>query len=163
MARVKRGNVARKRRKKVLKLTKGFRGSISKLFRPAHQALLHALNNSYRDRRRKKRTFRSLWIARMNAALDRVGISYSKFMGDLKKNNIAINRKMLAEIAIHHNDALEAVIKESGNTITTQPVAVSKAKAVEPKKTEAPKADVKTEETKSEATAEEKTSNDDNA
>jgi len=149
MARVKRGNVARKRRKKVLKLTKGFRGSLSKLFRPAQQALLHALTNSYRDRRRKKRTFRTLWIARVNAALDRVGISYSKFTGDLKKNNIEVNRKMLSELAIRHPDALEAIIKETGTTMTPAPTKVFEKKAPAPKpeeaKAETPKEDKKEE------------------
>lgn len=113
MSRVKRGNIARKRRKKVLKLTKGFSGSLSKLFRPAQQALLHALNNAYRDRRRKKRDFRGLWIARINAALDQKGISYSKFFGTLNKKDIQLNRKVLSELAIHHPDCFSAVVESA--------------------------------------------------
>lgn len=100
MSRVKRGNVARKRRKKILKLAKGFRGSHSKLFRTANQRVMKALRNSYRDRRKRKRDFRRLWIVRVNAAARQHGISYSQLMGNLKKADIQINRKMLAEMAI---------------------------------------------------------------
>jgi large subunit ribosomal protein L20 len=100
MVRVKRGNVARKRRKKILKLAKGFRGSHSKLFRIANQQVMKALRNAYRDRRRRKRDFRRLWIARVNAAARQNGISYSKLIGQLKKADIQINRKMLAQMAI---------------------------------------------------------------
>jgi large subunit ribosomal protein L20 len=100
MARVKRGNVARKRRKKVLKLAKGFRGSHSKLFRTANQQVMKALRYAYRDRRNRKRDFRRLWITRINAAARQEGLSYSKLVGQLKKANIDINRKMLAQMAI---------------------------------------------------------------
>ncbi|MGD1906514.1 MAG: 50S ribosomal protein L20 [Leptolyngbyaceae cyanobacterium] len=100
MARVKRGNVARKRRKKVLKLAKGFRGSHSKLFRTANQQVMKALRYAYRDRRNRKRDFRRLWITRINAAARQEGLSYSKLIGQLKKANIDINRKMLAQMAI---------------------------------------------------------------
>lgn len=100
MARVKRGNVARKRRKKILKLAKGFRGSHSRLFRTANQQVMKALRNAYRDRRKRKRDFRRLWIARINAAARLHGLSYSKLMGSLKKADIQINRKMLAQMAI---------------------------------------------------------------
>jgi len=108
--RVKRGNVARKRRKKVLKLAKGFRGSLSKLYRPAHQAVLHAGINAYKDRRLKKRQFRQLWIARINAFLEEKGLSYSKFMGLCKDKNIALNRKVLSEIAYHNPETLNNLI-----------------------------------------------------
>lgn len=108
--RVKRGNVARKRRKKVLEITKGFQGPLSKLFRPAHQAMLNALSHSYRDRRRKKRDFRNLWIARINAALDPMGISYSKFMGNAGKKEVKLNRKVLSELAITHPNAFKQVV-----------------------------------------------------
>tara|TARA_B100000427_G_scaffold123062_1_gene102445 strand:- start:5644 stop:5991 length:348 start_codon:yes stop_codon:yes gene_type:complete len=101
MSRVKRGNVARKRRKKQLKLAKGFRGSLSKLFRPASQALLHAGNNAYRDRRLKKRDFRKIWIIRLNAALEEHNLSYSQFMGACKKKNVLLNRKTLSELAVN--------------------------------------------------------------
>ncbi len=100
MTRVKRGNVARKRRKKILKLAKGFRGSHSRLFRTANQQVMKALRNAYRDRRRRKRDFRRLWITRINAAARQHGVSYSKLMGALKKANIEINRKMLSQMAI---------------------------------------------------------------
>ncbi|MBD2328311.1 50S ribosomal protein L20 [Alkalinema sp. FACHB-956] len=100
MARVKRGNVARKRRKKILKLAKGFRGSHSRLFRTANQQVMKALRNAYRDRRKKKRDFRRLWIARINAAARMHGISYSQLIGKLKKADIQINRKMLAQLAV---------------------------------------------------------------
>ncbi|MBE9079497.1 50S ribosomal protein L20 [Romeria aff. gracilis LEGE 07310] len=100
MARVKRGNVARKRRKKVLKLAKGFRGSHSKLFRTANQQVMKALRNAYRDRRKRKRDFRRLWITRINAAARLHGTTYSRLIGDLKQADILINRKMLAQMAV---------------------------------------------------------------
>ena len=100
MARVKRGNVARKRRNKILRLAKGFRGGNGTLFRTANQRVMKALCNAYRDRRRRKRDFRRLWIARINAAARLNGLSYSKFMGTLKKEDIKINRKMLAQLAV---------------------------------------------------------------
>jgi len=100
MARVKRGNVARKRRKKILKLAKGFRGSHSRLFRTANQQVMKALRYAYADRRKRKRDFRRLWIARINAAARINGMSYSRLMGALKKADIQINRKMLAQMAV---------------------------------------------------------------
>ena len=99
MARVKGAMHTRKRRKKILKLAKGYRGAKSKLFKTANQAVMKSLTYAYRDRKQKKRNFRQLWIARINAAARMNGISYSKFMNGLKKNGIEINRKMLAEIA----------------------------------------------------------------
>jgi large subunit ribosomal protein L20 len=98
--RIKRGNVARKRHKKILKMAKGFRGSHSRLFRMANQQVMKALRNAYRDRRKKKRDFRRLWITRINAAARINGISYSQLIGKLKKANIDINRKMLAQLAV---------------------------------------------------------------
>ncbi|MBD1869192.1 50S ribosomal protein L20 [Oculatella sp. FACHB-28] len=100
MTRVKRGNVARKRRNKILKLAKGFRGSHSKLFRTANQQVMKALRNAYRDRRKRKRDFRRLWITRINAAARLHGMSYSQLIGNLKKADVQINRKMLAQMAI---------------------------------------------------------------
>ena len=110
MARVKRGNVARKRRNKVLKLAKGFRGSHSKLFRTANQQVMKALRNAYRDRRKKKRNFRRLWIARINAGARMHDISYSRLMGGLKKADVQINRKMLSQTAILDPPGFEAVV-----------------------------------------------------
>ncbi|MGB2924534.1 MAG: 50S ribosomal protein L20 [Limnothrix sp.] len=111
MPRVKRGNVARKRRKKVLKLAKGFRGSHSKLFRTANQQVMKALRNAYRDRRKKKRDFRRLWIVRVNAAARMNGLSYSKLTYQLKQANVEINRKMLAELAVVDPQAFTKVVE----------------------------------------------------
>lgn len=111
MTRVKRGNVARKRRKKILKLAKGFRGSHSKLFRTANQQVMKALRNAYRDRRKRKRDFRRLWITRVNAASRQHGMSYSKFTGQLKKANVELNRKMLAQIAMVDPQAFAKVVE----------------------------------------------------
>lgn len=111
MTRVKRGNVARKHRNKILKLAKGFRGSHSKLYRIANQQVMKALRNAYRDRKKKKRDFRRLWIARINAAARAHGISYSKLIGQMKKADIQLNRKMLAQIAILDPASFEAVVK----------------------------------------------------
>jgi large subunit ribosomal protein L20 len=91
MARVKRGNVARKRRNKILKLAKGFRGSHSKLFRTANQQVMKALRYAYRHRRNRKRDFRRLWTTRINAAARLHGVSYSQLTGQLKKANIDLN------------------------------------------------------------------------
>lgn len=109
MARVKRGNVARKRRKKILKLAKGFRGSHSTLFRTANQQVMKALRSAYRDRKKRKRDFRRLWITRINAAVRLHGMSYSKFMGNLKKANINLNRKMLAQLAVLDPDGFSKI------------------------------------------------------
>lgn len=111
MTRVKRGNVARKRRKKILKLAKGFRGSHSKLFRTANQQVMKALRNAYRDRRKKKRDFRRLWITRINAAARLNGVSYSQLINKLDKANIALNRKMLAQLAIQDAQAFQKVVE----------------------------------------------------
>lgn len=113
MTRVKRGNVARKRRNKILKLAKGFRGSHSKLFRTANQQVMKALRNAYRDRRKKKRDFRRLWITRINAAARLNGISYSQLINKLDKANIALNRKMLALLAITDAQAFQKVVESA--------------------------------------------------
>lgn len=111
MPRVKRGNVARKRRKKILKLAKGFRGSHSKLFRTANQQVMKALRNAYRDRRKRKRDFRRLWITRINAAARLNGLSYSQLTGKLKKADIGLNRKMLANLAMLDPQAFSKVVE----------------------------------------------------
>ena len=101
MVRIKRGNVARKRRKKILKLAKGFQGSHSKLFRVANQQVMKAQRYSYIGRKQKKRQFRRLWITRINAASrQHYDLNYSNLMGRLKQNNIGLNRKMLAQLAV---------------------------------------------------------------
>ncbi len=111
MTRVKRGNVARKHRNKILKLAKGFRGAHSKLYRIANQQVMKALRNAYRDRKKKKRDFRRLWIARINAASRQHGMSYSQLIGNMKKADIQLNRKMLAQIAILDPASFEKVIE----------------------------------------------------
>ncbi len=111
MTRVKRGNVARKRRKKILKLAKGFRGSHSKLFRTAKQQVLKSLKYSYIGRKHKKRFYRRLWIVRINAAVRLYNINYNDFIYNLKKNNIALNRKMLSQLSILDKSAFENLIK----------------------------------------------------
>jgi large subunit ribosomal protein L20 len=98
--RIKRGFKARRRRKKILKLAKGFRGGRSKLFRTAADALDKSLMYAYRDRRQRKRDFRRLWIARINAAVRIHKLSYSRFMHGLKLANVDLDRKVLAELAI---------------------------------------------------------------
>ena len=112
MARVKGAMNTRKRHKKILKLAKGYRGAKSKLFRTANQAVMKSLSYAYRDRKQKKRNFRQLWIARINAAARMNGISYSKFMNGLKKNGIEINRKMLAEIAVSDPAAFAKLVEK---------------------------------------------------
>lgn len=111
MTRVKRGNVARKRHKKILKLAKGYRGAHSKLFRTANQQVMKALRYAYRDRRRRKRDFRRLWIMRINAAARQNGISYSQLIGKLKKSDILLNRKMLAQLAVLDPQAFAKVVE----------------------------------------------------
>lgn len=110
MTRVKRGNVSRKRHKKVLNMTKGFRGAASVLFRTANQRNMKALKYSYVDRRKKKRDFRRLWIARVNAAVRQYGLNYSEFMNGLKKAEIVLNRKSLAQLAISDPQAFLQVL-----------------------------------------------------
>ena len=100
MVRVKRGNVARKRRKKILSLASGYRGTHSVLFRIANQQVMKALKYSYVGRKQKKRIFRRIWISRINAASRVNGISYSRLINKFKKSNIDLNRKMLSQIAV---------------------------------------------------------------
>lgn len=114
MTRVKRGNVSRKRHKKVLNMTKGFRGAASVLFRTANQRNMKALKYSYVDRRKKKRDFRRLWIARVNSAVRHYGLNYSEFMNGLKKAEIVLNRKSLAQLAISDPQAFLQVLVSLG-------------------------------------------------
>ena len=113
MARVKRGNVARKRRNKILNLAKGFRGGNKNLFRTANQRVMKALCNAYRDRRRRKRDFRRLWIARINASARINGTSYSRLLSNLKSSNILLNRKMLAQLALNEPECFEKIVSSS--------------------------------------------------
>jgi large subunit ribosomal protein L20 len=107
--RVKRGNVSRNRHKKILKLAKGFRGSRSKLFKVANQAVMKSLKYAYRDRRNKRRDLRRLWITRINAAARMHGLSYSRFMNGMTKANIDLNRKYLADLAATQPEAFSAL------------------------------------------------------
>jgi large subunit ribosomal protein L20 len=109
MARVKGGMNARKKHNRVLKLAKGYRGSRSKQYRVAKQSVMRALTSSYAGRKEKKRQFRQLWIARINAAARMNGLSYSKFMYGLKLADVQINRKMLAELAVNDAAAFTAL------------------------------------------------------
>lgn len=113
MARVKRGNVLQKRHKKILKYAKGFRGSKSRLFIAANQALMQAWKNAYRDRKKRKRDFRSLWITRINAAARTHGLSYSRMIDGLSKANIRVNRKMLADLAVRDKEAFATLAKKA--------------------------------------------------
>nr|YP_009243843.1 ribosomal protein L20 [Sporolithon durum]AMK96085.1 ribosomal protein L20 [Sporolithon durum] len=110
MTRVKRGNVAQKRRKKILKLAKGFRGSHSCLFRTAKQQVLKSLRYSYKGRKNKKRDYRRLWISRINAAVRSYNINYSKFISLLKEANIGLNRKILSQLAIFDKNTFKQII-----------------------------------------------------
>jgi large subunit ribosomal protein L20 len=105
MARIKRAVTTRKRRKKVLKLAKGYWGAKSKLYKMANQAVMKSLTYAYVGRKLKKRDFRRLWIMRINAACKANGMNYSRFMHGLKLSGINLNRKMLSEIAIHEPEA----------------------------------------------------------
>ena len=109
MARVKGGMNAKKKHNRVLKLAKGYRGSRSKQYRVAKQSVMRALTSSYAGRKEKKRQFRQLWIARINAAARLNGLSYSKFMYGLKLADVQINRKMLAELAVNDAAAFTAL------------------------------------------------------
>ena len=111
MARVKRAVNAKKNHKKVLKLAKGYYAGKSKLFRTANETVIRALRNAYVGRKLKKRDFRKLWIARINAACRMNGMSYSKFMNGIKKAGIEINRKMLSEIAINDPKAFANLVE----------------------------------------------------
>jgi large subunit ribosomal protein L20 len=103
--RVKRGNASRQRHKKILKLAKGFRGSRSKLFKVANQAVMKSLKYAYRDRRNKKRDLRRLWITRINAGARQHGLSYSRFINGVQKAGINLNRKFLADLAAREPQA----------------------------------------------------------
>ena len=110
MARVKRGTIARARHKKVLKQAKGYYCARSRVYRVAVQAVTKAGQYAYRDRRQRKRQFRQLWIARINAAARQNGMSYSRFINGLKKASVEIDRKILADIAVHDKAAFSALV-----------------------------------------------------
>ena len=111
MARVKRGFRARRRRNKVLKLAKGFRGARGKLYRSARNSVFKALSYAYRDRRTKKRNFRRLWVTRINAGAHQNDLNYSRLINGLKKANIEIDRKVLADIALQDPEGFSVIVE----------------------------------------------------
>jgi len=113
MPRVKRGVTARARHKKVLAKAKGFRGRRGNVYRIAKEAVMKAGQYAYRDRRAKKREFRVLWIARINAAVREAGMTYSRFMAGLKKASIDIDRKVLADLAVHDKPAFGRIVEQA--------------------------------------------------
>jgi large subunit ribosomal protein L20 len=113
MARVKRGVQARRRHKKVLKQAKGYYGARSRVFRVAKQAVIKAGQYAYRDRRQRKRQFRALWIARINAGARINGLSYSRFINGLKNASIEIDRKVLADLAVNEKGAFAALVEKA--------------------------------------------------
>ncbi|HET9843542.1 MAG TPA: 50S ribosomal protein L20 [Gammaproteobacteria bacterium] len=117
MARVKRGVQARRRHKKVLKAAKGYYGAKSRTYKVARQAVFKAGQYAYRDRRQKKRQFRSLWIIRINAAARIHGLSYSRFMNGLKKAEVDIDRKVLSDIAIYDMEAFAKLATTAKNAL----------------------------------------------
>lgn len=111
MPRVKGGAVTRRRRKKILKLAKGYFGSKRTLYRTAHEQVMHSLKYAYRDRKQRKREFRKLWISRINAGAKLNGMKYSTLIHGLSLASVVVNRKMLADIAVHHPEDFEAYCK----------------------------------------------------
>lgn len=117
MPRVKRGVVARKRHKKILKQAKGYYGARSRVFRVAKQAVIKAQQYAYRDRKQRKRQFRSLWIIRINALIRAHGLSYSQFIHGLKKADIAVDRKILSELAVHNKEAFANLAEQAKSAL----------------------------------------------
>ena len=113
MPRVKRGVVAHRRHKKILKQAKGYYGARSRIFRVAKQAVTKAGQYAYRDRRQRKRQFRALWIARINAGARELGLNYSRLIDGLKKADIALDRRVLADLAVHDKPAFSAVVEQA--------------------------------------------------
>ena len=111
MARVKRALNAQKKRRTVLKASKGYRGQRSRLYRKAKEQQLHSLTYAYRDRRARKGDFRKLWITRINAAVRAQGMTYSQFIGKVNAKGIALNRKVMADLAMNEPKAFEAIVK----------------------------------------------------
>ncbi|MFC3195807.1 50S ribosomal protein L20 [Marinicella sediminis] len=118
MARVKRGVQARKRHKKILKLAKGYYNARRKIYRVAKQAVIKAGQYAYRDRRNRKRAFRALWITRINAGARNNGMSYSRFINGLKKADISLDRKVLADMAVHDKAGFAAVVEQAKSALS---------------------------------------------
>ena len=117
MARIKRGLHGAKHRRKVMKLVKGFRAARSRNYRVANEALLHSLDYAFKHRRVRKRDFRSLWISRINAAARQEGLNYSRLMAGLKKGGIIVNRKALADLAVHDQAAFNRLLQVAKSSL----------------------------------------------
>ena len=117
MARIKGGLNAKKKHNRVLKLAKGFRGSRSKQYRVAKQSVMRALTSAYAGRKERKRQFRQLWIARINAACRMNGLSYSRFMFGLKQANVVLNRKVLADMAVNDPEGYKGLVETAKNNL----------------------------------------------
>ncbi|MBP5225231.1 MAG: 50S ribosomal protein L20 [Lachnospiraceae bacterium] len=117
MARIKGGLNAKKKHNRVLKLAKGFRGSRSKQYRVAKQSVMRALTSAYAGRKERKRQFRQLWIARINAACRMNGLSYSRFMFGLKQANVVLNRKVLADMAVNDPEGFKGLVETAKNNL----------------------------------------------
>jgi large subunit ribosomal protein L20 len=113
MPRVKRGVMVRKRHNRVLARAKGYWGARKKLYRQAHEAVMHAAMYAYRDRRVRKRDFRKLWIARINAACRAQGITYSRFINGLDRAGITVDRKVMADLAVHEPNAFTSLVQQA--------------------------------------------------
>ena len=135
MTRVKGGTVARARRKKVLKEAKGYFGSKHRLYKTAHEQVMHSGEYAYRDRKQNKRNFWKLWITRINAACRENEISYSKFIDGLNKASIAVNRKMLSELAIDNPQGFSELVKIAKDALDGKKYEPKTAKAVKTEKT----------------------------
>ncbi len=119
MARVKRGVVAKARHKKILRQAKGYYGARSRTYKVAKQAVIKAGQYAYRDRRQRKRQFRALWITRINAAARQHGLSYSRLVNGLKRADIQVDRKVLADIAVHDPEAFGAIAKAASDALAS--------------------------------------------
>jgi len=117
MARVKRGVIAKARHKKILKLAKGYYGARSRVYRVAKQAVIKAGQYAYRDRKQRKRQFRALWIARINAGARQHGLSYSRLIAGLKLANILVDRKVLADLAVHDKSTFATIVEQAKNAL----------------------------------------------
>lgn len=140
MARVKGGNVAKNRRRKVLKQAKGYFGSKHRIYKTAHEQVMHSGKYAYRDRKQNKRNFRKLWIARINAGCREYGLSYSKFINGLDKAGIEINRKMLSEVAISEPETFKKLVETAKDALDGK---VSKPEVKEEVKKEEKKVETK--------------------
>lgn len=118
MSRAVNGTISRKRRKKVLRLAKGFRSVRSKVYRKAREAVYKALSYAYRDRKTRKRNFRRLWIIRINAAVRAEGMTYSDFIHGLKKANIELDRKVMSELAVNNQDSFKSLVAAAKAQLT---------------------------------------------